>query len=760
MGKDTVLRAVRTALTIFNLYRSNSDLCFNPDSLRKRFCAASKIFIFVTQIQPIGKTSYSIINSNGKHGMDHITCVINLLTFFIKALYFTNKKEMNKPSEQKTVLSILIVEDEKMLAMHEKSVLEDHGYRVTCIADNADAAIQSVEKDRPDIILMDITLSGITDGIDAAMIINEKFSIPVIFLSATESKSNISRINRTGSYGFLCKPIREYELLIAIESAYARYRIEKKSKFNEQKYRFIFENIQDVYFELSIDGSFIEVSPSIKNLAGYDRKEVIGKNIREFLSQPESAGSLIAETINQRGGLSHDVKLNRKDGGTVTCDTRTIIAFDKNDNPVKIVGSATDISSRKEMEEKVINARREIEALMLSLNSLLIGVSINDTITHWNREAERVFGIKSEIINGTKLTMSGFNWEWNRIYEGISLAISEDKACMLNEVRYSPAQDSERNRFLNIKITPVKDFDNKLMGFLLAGDDITEKRSMRIKANQSQKMEAIGQLAAGVAHEINTPTQYINDNTIFVSESLNQIIPVLKACMLLHEKEDNTKTIQEISSFVQKIDMPFLLEEMPKALTQSIEGIGKIAKIVGSMKQFSHPGTQEKIPYSINRIIDDTITISRNEWKYVSDVTTSLDTSVPDILCYPNELGQVFLNMIINAAQAIESKIGKNSEIKGLINISSQLRENNIIITVQDSGIGIPNNVKNKIFDPFYTTKPVGKGTGQGLSISHTVIYERHHGEISVESDPNTGTTFTIILPIYENTDQENENEI
>jgi signal transduction histidine kinase len=281
----------------------------------------------------------------------------------------------------------------------------------------------------------------------------------------------------------------------------------------------------------------------------------------------------------------------------------------------------------------------------------------------------------------------------------------------------------------------------------------TEKQQqlLEIRLAQAQKLESIGQLAAGIAHEINTPIQYVGDNTRFLGEAFDDFIKALRHYQLLLEaiktETVDNEMIQKVESVVENADMDYLEEEIPSAIDQTLEGVAHVARIVRSMKEFSHPGTIEKTAVDINHAIENTITVSRNEWKYVAEMETDLDRSLPLVPCLPGEMNQVFLNIIINGAQAIGDVVGNGSENKGVIRISTNNDGDYVEIRIRDTGPGIPEEIQTRIFDPFFTTKEVGKGTGQGLAVSHSVIVKKHQGEISFATDPGKGTTFTIRLP-------------
>lgn len=293
---------------------------------------------------------------------------------------------------------------------------------------------------------------------------------------------------------------------------------------------------------------------------------------------------------------------------------------------------------------------------------------------------------------------------------------------------------------------PVKTVTNDLKGFIYILKDITEQVKMETQLHVSQKMEAVGQLAAGIAHEINTPMQYILDNTLFVKDSFNQVSDYIK---IIESDKVLIENNNLISSKRSEIDLDYILSEVPEAIKQTEVGIQRVSKIVLAMKDFSHHGQNEKIMADINRGIEVTATISKNEWKYYADLELKLAENLPQVYCNIDEINQVILNMIVNAAHAIQEKqIKNNINEKGKIVISTYATMKEVIIEITDTGNGIPPHIKEKIFDPFFTTKEVGKGSGQGLAIAHNIIIKNHQGSIFVDSVPGVGTTFNIQLPI------------
>ncbi|MFC1782992.1 sensor histidine kinase, partial [Planctomycetota bacterium] len=287
--------------------------------------------------------------------------------------------------------------------------------------------------------------------------------------------------------------------------------------------------------------------------------------------------------------------------------------------------------------------------------------------------------------------------------------------------------------------------------------DITERKRrqenlIQNRTLQAQKLEAAGKLASGIVHEIRTPMQYIRDNTRFSQESCLELFSVLKnyqhLLMMVKAGAATEELVAGLEGEIDAVDMEYIRKEMPRAIQQSLEGIEGVTKIVEAMKEFSHPGVGEKVPLDINKNIENTITICRNEWKYVAEIQTDFDPDLPLVPCYPGELNQVILNLIINAAHAINDVVGEASEGKGTIIISTRQDGDWVKICVGDTGTGIPKEIQSKVFEPFITTKEVGKGTGQGLAIAHSVIVNKHGGSITFETEQDKGTVFIINLPI------------
>lgn len=280
--------------------------------------------------------------------------------------------------------------------------------------------------------------------------------------------------------------------------------------------------------------------------------------------------------------------------------------------------------------------------------------------------------------------------------------------------------------------------------------DITSRKKLEDELFLARKLESVGQLAAGIAHEINTPAQFIGSNLEFIFDSTRDMLHLVNHFneILSPAKEDIMQQDKSVTleKMLKDIDWEFLQEELPAAVSQSQDGIQQISKIVLAMKELSHPGGSEKGPENLNELIDNALTVTSNEWKYDADITLELSPDPPSVSCYRGQISQVFINLIVNAAQAVKEQM--QGDGKGSIKIFSEFNDEWAFVAITDSGGGIPEAIQDQIFDPFFTTKEVGQGTGQGLAIAFDVIVTKHAGKLVFETKEGVGTTFTVKLPL------------
>jgi len=280
--------------------------------------------------------------------------------------------------------------------------------------------------------------------------------------------------------------------------------------------------------------------------------------------------------------------------------------------------------------------------------------------------------------------------------------------------------------------------------------DVTTQKRLELELRQAQKLESVGRLAAGVAHEINTPIQFVSDSIHFVREAMNDLVDVAEKYRIACEAALEGILIAEAAAMArraeERADLPYLLENVPKALDRALEGLDRVTTIVRSMKEFAHPDSKEMAFADLNQAIRSTLVIAKNEYKYVAELELDLG-ELPPVKCYLGDLNQAVLNIVVNGAHAIADVVGDTGE-RGRLVVRTRPDGDWVEIAISDSGTGIPLEVQGSIFDPFFTTKEVGKGTGQGLAIARSVVREKHGGDLTFDTAPGQGTTFRIRLPL------------
>ncbi len=308
-------------------------------------------------------------------------------------------------------------------------------------------------------------------------------------------------------------------------------------------------------------------------------------------------------------------------------------------------------------------------------------------------------------------------------------------------------------RVFKVVLQPVQDGSHQAPAVIGLFEDVTDALTAERELRQAQKLEAIGQLAAGIAHEINTPIQYVGDNVRFLGDATMDLAAVLagadRLCRAALAGEPAVEPARALAALQTEVDLPYLLAEIPDTIEQTLEGVERVATIVRAMREFSHPGTDDKTLVDINRALESTITVSRNEWKYVAEVETRLADDLPLLSCLPGELNQVFLNILVNAAHAIADQTDGGSSGKGVITVSTRADERWLEVRIADTGGGIPAHIQERIFDPFFTTKRDCGGIGLGLAISKTII-DAHKGELCFEPAESGGTLALVTLPAME----------
>ena len=471
-------------------------------------------------------------------------------------------------------------------------------------------------------------------------------------------------------------------------------------------------------------------NPLVESLAGSSGQSVLGQSVEKVLPltcMPDVMQALREVWRSGRPCHFGDVSC-RHQGEQVWQDVYIYRLLSG-----EVILALADVTERKRIE-----LQTRLHAIALESTSYAVVITdVNGTVQWVNPAFTELTGYASEDVMGgnPRVLKSGthpasfYHEMWQR------LAAGQVWSGELVNRRKDGSLYSE-----HMTITPVRAERGAITHFIAVKFDISARKALEAQLMQAQKLESIGQLAAGVAHEINTPIQFIGDNLRFLAEASTQLFQAVEALL--------KAAAAEAGQLTDVAELDYLREEIPRATAESLDGVEHVAEIVRAMKAFSHPGTQDSSMSDLNGIVGNAATISRNEWKYACALELDLDPDLPLVPCHPGELGQVMLNLIVNAAHAIVEDRGPQPAAKGTIRIRTRAHGDAVRIEVQDDGPGIPAEHREKVFDPFFTTKEVGRGSGQGLAIAYTVITELHRGSIRLESALGEGTTFFIDLPM------------
>jgi len=553
----------------------------------------------------------------------------------------------------------------------------------------------------------------------------------------------------------------------------------------------ILNGIVDAIVTITEQGKIRTVNLAAQRIFGYPKHEMIGENVKILM--PDSFAIKHDQYLNnyletgegKATATGLEVTGRHKNGTEFPLFLRVSESF--SDGEVFLIGIIHDLTEQKHheiqiaeyqvsLEQKIeertrklsmeiserclaeaalVKSRQRLEAISKSLFEGILVVDLAGIVTFSNPSAEKLLGIAIGSAIGVPIDDL---FQLQDRDELISFAASpfskiarESGSFRDDDARFVTAAGSVLDVAYACSSFSDKDDQN---GAIISFRDTEELKRAQQETLQSSKLASVGHLAAGIAHEINTPTQYIGDNLRFLKESVEDLFGILKSCRDLVGAVRETETFGEqagkIEAAMEQVDLDYLFEEIPVAASQSLSGVEQVSRIVLAMKDFSHPGSREKTYVDINKAIESTLTVCRNEWKHVAELETVFDPILPPVNCMGGEINQVFLNLIVNAAHAIKDAKG---DVMGNLTISTRLDGDRAEIRIGDDGGGIPKSVQDKIFDPFFTTKEVGKGTGQGLSVCRDIITDKHGGSIVFDTVEGDGTVFIIRLPVSGTTD-------
>ena len=460
-----------------------------------------------------------------------------------------------------------------------------------------------------------------------------------------------------------------------------------------------------------------------------------------FLEQLRARASTSTIPVILMTGSSENTMRNSMDRGA---DDYLLKPF----NPATLITAVkTRLHRKEEIDHRLRDVRERLLAIVSSTSNLVAIFNCETERTvYLNPAGREMLGIEqNEDVTQFNLKQCFFSGKTGDEFEQ-HVREAEAEGRWTGECRLN----GRNNKTMPVELQLLTHLsESGKVGWLsFIGSDLTLPMQLR----QAQKMEAVGRLAAGVAHEINTPTQFVGNNTQFLKNAFESLVRVIEAHRAILNAAKNGPVDKELIQHVERVEeennVTYLLNETPAAIDEALEGISRVAKIVTAMKEFSHPGSAEKSPTNINKAIETSVAVARNEWKYVAELILDLDSQLPLVPCLVGEFNQVILNLVVNAAQAIGEVVKNHPDTKGTITIRTRRDGDDVEVRVTDTGAGIPVSVRPRIFEPFFTTKPVGEGTGQGLSFVYSTIVKKHGGQIRFETETGKGTTFVLRLPL------------
>jgi PAS domain S-box-containing protein len=396
--------------------------------------------------------------------------------------------------------------------------------------------------------------------------------------------------------------------------------------------------------------------------------------------------------------------------------------------------SDSSSSERRNLADALAHERNVLRTMIDLIPAFIYAKDAHSRFTACNKLVANRMGANPEDLIG-KTDFDFFPREMAEKFFADEQALiqSGEPLYDLEEIAFDQTRGA--NRVILTSKVPLRDAAGNLTGIVGTGYDITERKAAEERMASSERHESIGRLAAGVAHEINTPIQYLSDSVKFIGEGVQELLAYV----------DSLQSAQSPAAQPND-DVEYLREELPPALKRVSEGLVRIAEIVRSLKDFSHADQNQMGPVDLNRAINSTLIVTRSEYAAVADVETDL-APLPQVTCHGGQINQVLLNLVVNSADAITDVVGRTG-CRGVISVRTRVDGDFAVIEIQDTGGGIPESIRGRIFDPFFSTKEVGRGTGQGLAIARNVIVKGHQGELDFVTESGVGTTFRVRLPI------------
>jgi len=539
-------------------------------------------------------------------------------------------------------------------------------------------------------------------------------------------------------------------LTITFRDITAIRRAEQKVRESEERFKFAIESTGGAVWDWHVPSGTVSSSAQLAKMLGLPRWDSLMSTPNAFRERlhPEDIErtfrryEALIDGTDEQCALEH--RLRHEDGTWHWVLTRCAVRErDGSRRALRILGVHADITDLKEAEASLrderIRNRMLAKVAELTTNAVVI-LDANRCIIWANRSFTEVTGHMLEEARGRRLRdlLEGPETD-DKVVDDIHARLTQGAAIRARTLNYR--KDGQKF-WLNVEIQPVRTADGTAENYVVIMEDLTEREKLEAERRLSQKLESVGQLAAGIAHEINTPIQYVGDSVTFLEEAWRDLAPVFNELGATSQSQ-STEASRQHAATVD--DIRFIVDNFPGAIARARDGVSRVASIVRAMKEFAHPDQGKYSVADLNHAIENALVVSRNELKYVGTASTVL-AEIPQVSCRIGLINQVLLNLLVNAAHALADK--GHTPDTGRIEVRTRLEDAHVVISIIDNGTGIADAHRERIFDPFFTTKEVGRGTGQGLAIARSIIVEQHGGKITVDSQVGEGSRFEVWLPI------------
>ena len=656
--------------------------------------------------------------------------------------------------------SVLVVDDDPQVLRTLSDVLARDNFDVLTAEDSA-PALALLRETLPCMILLDVELPSMS-GFELCRLVRQDprtVHIPVALVTARVSEDDVKEGISAGAVDYIKKPFDTDEVRMRVRIQIRLHEAMIEQQRLHKQLAVISSAANDAVIIIDNQGKIAHWNKAAQRIFGYTRDEVLGHDLHRLLSpdrfneaQQHAFPRFQAAGEGADLGKTLEVAAIRKSGEEFPVELS--LASTRLDDRWCAVGIVRDITERKRAEAALRDSEAKYRGIFAASHDAIMMLEPPTwRFIDANPATLAMFGTKT-VAEFTALGPGDLSPEYQHdgrpsgesALEKIQTALREGSA----NFEWTHKRIDGQEFSVTVLLTRMVRGDMQILQATVR--DLSKQKGLELELGHARKLEAVGQLASGIAHEINTPAQYVGDGVHFLKEAFEGYQRLVekyqRAVEVLDKAGGQAALVSEIRATEESIDLAYLQANAPNSFESCLDGISRISTIVRAMKEFAHPDQKEKVPANLNQALQTTLAIAKNEYKYVADVTTEFG-DLPAVLCHVGDLNQVFLNLIVNAAHAIGDVVGKSGG-KGTIRIKTAQEGNLARIDIADSGAGIPERIRQRIFEPFFTTKEVGKGTGQGLAIARSIVVTKHSGTLSFESEIGKGTTFTIRLPIGE----------